>query len=80
MSVKLAQVGGSPLPLRSVASASARGARRMHLVHRRLDLVETEVVGDLLGVVDDVVEYDGSAGMSSRSIGVTYVVVQAMRC
>jgi hypothetical protein len=26
------------------------------LVHRRLDLVEAEEVGDLLGVVDDVVE------------------------
>ena len=29
------------------------------LLHRRLDLVEAEVVGDLLGVVDDVVERRG---------------------
>ena len=29
------------------------------LVHRRLDLVQAEVVGDLLGVVDDVVERRG---------------------
>ena len=29
------------------------------LLHRRLDLVEPEVVGDLLGVVDDVVERGG---------------------
>ena len=29
---------------------------RLGLLHRRLDLVEAEVVGDLLGVVDDVVE------------------------
>ena len=31
----------------------------LRLLHRRLDLVEAEVVGDLLGVVDDVVERGG---------------------
>src|SRR3954447_4382893 len=33
----------------------------LRLLHRRLDLVEPEVVGDLLGVVDDVVERRGEA-------------------
>ncbi len=55
MSLKPAQIAGSP-------SAICRGRRRrtpasaLRLGHRRLDLVQAEVVGDLLGVVDDVVQ------------------------
>ena len=52
----------SPLrsPRRLVATCSARGdehlGHRLRLLHRRLDVVEAELVGGLLGVVDDVVE------------------------
>ena len=50
---------------RGIASAIWRGRLLEHarqtdrLVHRRLDLVEAEIVGDLFGVVDDVVERRG---------------------
>ncbi len=50
---------------RGIASAICVRRRLEHprqpdrLVHRRLDLVQPEVVGDLLGVVDDVVERRG---------------------
>ena len=50
---------------RGMASAIWRRAleqdvgQPLRLLHRRLDLVEAEVVGDLLGVVDDVVERGG---------------------
>ena len=43
------------------------------LLHRRLDPVEAEEVGDLLDEVDDVVQADARAMMSSRSNGVTNV-------
>ena len=50
---------------RGIASAIWRRSLQQHvreplrLLHRRLDLVEAEVVGDLLGEVDDVVERRG---------------------
>ena len=64
--VDLDQVPARSMPLRSSCSAdvTSRAARdeqlrdRLGLLHRRLDAVAAELVGGLLGEVDDVVERD----------------------
>ena len=57
----------------AASPASSTWASALGLLHRRLDPVQAEVVGDLLDEVDDVVERGASRRMSSRSIGVTNV-------